>query len=306
MAGFISKSLFLIIISKILTLYEGIVASEFTPQAGEFYCVNAELCDIATDGQWEDQWQGREDAFFQFGYKVNDNDLWSKFQKLPFFSIGIRGDGRLGHSKIIPAHQIWLLKKETVAFWVEKPIDKIETSDIRFDLDKMVRKAEPVEIQPTFVINNSQVTQTLTRSIEYTTTKSEYFERSKSTQLGVKGVLKLDLAGVEIELAAGVSRTVTETTGKETVESKTDTIDATIEISEKSKIAVTITGKRYTAKVPWTGYETKYYSDGSKATSKITGMYTGVSINEIAVQYGRETSLTQEEEIYGPEPIPRG
>ena len=119
-------------------------------------------------------------------------------------------------------------------------------------------------------------------------------------------MMTIAAGGAEVEAAIGVSKTVTETTGKETVESKTDTIEATIEISEKSKIAVTITGKKYTAQVPWTGYETKYYSDGSKTTSKVTGLYTGVSINEISVQYGRETSLTQEEEIYGPEAIPRG
>ena len=54
------------------------------------------------------------------------------------------------------AYQIWLLKKDFVAFWVEKPIDHIKTSDIRFDLDRMVREQKPVVVQPTFVINNSQ------------------------------------------------------------------------------------------------------------------------------------------------------
>ena len=51
----------------------------------------------------------------------------------------------------------------------------------------MERKSEPVEIQPTFVINNSQVTQTLKRSIEYTTTKTEFYETTKEEQFGVKG-----------------------------------------------------------------------------------------------------------------------
>ena len=51
----------------------------------------------------------------------------------------------------------------------------------------MERKSEPVEIQPTFVINNSQVTQILTRSIEYTTTKTEFYETTKEEQYGVKG-----------------------------------------------------------------------------------------------------------------------
>ena len=35
-------------------------------------------------------------------------------------------------------------------------------------------------------------------------------------------------------------------------------------------------------------------------------MYTGVSISEISVQYGREVSLTAEEELYGTEPMVRG
>ena len=109
-----------------------------------------------------------------------------------------------------------------------------------------------------------------------------------------------------MEMSAGVSTETTQITGEESIQTKTDTIDVSLEISEKSKIAVTITGKRFTAKVPWTGIETKHYSDGTIVTSKVTGMYTGVSINEIAVQYGRETSLTQEEELYGPEPVGPG
>ena len=114
------------------------------------------------------------------------------------------------------------------------------------------------------------------------------------------------MKGVESKLLTGYS-TVSETiTGKETTETKTDTIEAQIEISEKSKIAVTITGQRYTAKVPWTGFQTKYYTDGSITTSTVTGVFTGVQINEIGVQYGRETSLTQEEEIYGTETALRG
>ena len=141
---------------------------------------------------------------------------------------------------------------------------------------------------------------------KYSTSKTESFETTKITQAGVRAVLKVSYQQASVSLKAGISRTTTQVTGKETVETKTDTIEAQIEISEKSKIAVTITGKRFTAKVPWTGIQTKYYTDGTITTEKVTGVYTGVSINEIAVQYGRETSLTQEEELYGPEVIPRG
>ena len=38
----------------------------------------------------------------------------------------------------------------------------------------------------------------------------------------------------------------------------------------------------------------------------MTGVFTGVSINEISVQYGREVSLSTEEEIYGVETSMRG
>ena len=64
------------------------------------------------------------------------------------------------------------------------------------------------------------------------------------------------------------------------METKTDTIEAQIEISEKSKIAVTITGKRFTAKVPWTGIQTKYYTDGSIATQKVTGTVFAMELFE--------------------------
>ena len=286
----------------------GIVANTQYPTPGEFYCVNAELAgfgELEETQVWESQWT-RNGAFHKFAYNVNNNELWENYQKLPFFSIGLQGDSRLGNPNVMQAYQIWLVKKEFVSFWVEKPVDRIETSEIRFDLDKMVRKAQPVEIQPTFVINNSQVTQTLTRSIEYSVSKSEYYETTKSLQLGVNAVLKLESGTAKTTVKAGFSRTTSQTTGKETVKTKTDTIDAQVEISEKSKIAVTITGTRFTATVPWTGIQTKHYSDGSISTEKVTGMYTGVSISEISVQYGREVSLTTEEELYGPEPVPRG
>ena len=87
------------------------------------------------------------------------------------------------------------------------------------------------------------------------------------------------------KFAAGFSQKTTHTTGEEKVETKTDTIEAQIEISEKSKIAVTITGKRFTAKVPWTGIQTKYYTDGSIATQKVTGTVFAMELFEYGSYY---------------------
>ena len=155
---------------------------------------------------WESQWK-RPGAFTKFGYSIKYGfQLWETYQKLPFFSIGLIGEKRLGNPDLIEAYQIWLLKKEFVAFWVEKPIDRIETSEVRYDLDKMVRKAEPVEIQPTFVINNSQVTQTLTRTIEYSTSKSEFYETTKTLQWGVNAVFKVGVGKTTAEMKVGFRR----------------------------------------------------------------------------------------------------
>ena len=99
------------------------------PEPGEFYCVNAELCDIPMNGEFENQWSTQ--YIHKFGYSVDDEKLWDKFQKLPFFSVAASGLERLFIPEKQEAHQPWLLKKELVAFWVEKPIDRIETSDIR-------------------------------------------------------------------------------------------------------------------------------------------------------------------------------
>ena len=108
----------------------GMVANkESYPEPGEFYCVNAELCDIPMNGEFENQWSTQ--YIHKFGYSVDDEKLWDKFQKLPFFSVAASGLERLFIPEKQEAHQPWLLKKELVAFWVEKPIDRIETSDIR-------------------------------------------------------------------------------------------------------------------------------------------------------------------------------
>ena len=72
----------------------GMVASQGYPGPKDFYCVNSELAGLpsANDGLWEIQWN-RHGQFFKCGYKVY-SDLWQTYQKLPFFSIALRGDAQ--------------------------------------------------------------------------------------------------------------------------------------------------------------------------------------------------------------------
>ena len=67
------------------------VASSGYPKPGDFNCVTAEVAGFETNGVWEQKWDSGN-GIYEYGYKVQSRDLWSRYQKLPFFSIGQYAD----------------------------------------------------------------------------------------------------------------------------------------------------------------------------------------------------------------------
>ncbi len=74
-------------------------------------------------------------------------------------------------------------------------------------------------------------------------------------------------------------------------EEKTDKATMTMEVPGRSQMTGTVAGKRYTVDVPYTATLVVEYYDGTKATSVINGVYRGVTVAEIEIQYSPATPL---------------
>ena len=59
-----------------------------------------------------------------------------------------------------------------------------------------------------------------------------------------------------------------------------------MEIPDAHKMTVAIVANKYQTNVPYSATLEKRFYDGSKSKQKISGMYKGVSIDEVKVQYG--------------------
>lgn len=74
--------------------------------------------------------------------------------------------------------------------------------------------------------------------------------------------------------------------GESTTESTTKSITAAMEIPDSHKMTVAIVANKYKTNVPYTATLEKRFYDGTKTKQKISGMFKGVSIDEVKVKYG--------------------
>ena len=85
--------------------------------------------------------------------------------------------------------------------------------------------------------------------------------------------------------------------GKESVESVTKSITAAMEIPDYHRMEVVIVAQQYKTTVPYSATLTKKFYDGSKSKQIISGMYKGVDIDEVKVEYGKITPLASITEV---------
>ena len=79
--------------------------------------------------------------------------------------------------------------------------------------------------------------------------------------------------------------------GSDNVESTTKSITAAMEIPDSHKMTVTIVANKWKTTVPYSATLTKTFYDGSKSKHLISGIYKGVNIDEVKVEYGEITPL---------------
>ena len=108
----------------------------------------------------------------------------------------------------------------------------------------------------------------------------------KSMSVGVASV------SVSAELTYDVKTTFSY--GEETTIETTDSVEVAMEISWTSKMSVTLVADKFTSNIPFVATMKKYYFDGTTDTVKTEGIFKGVHVSNVHVQYGENKQLDEE------------
>lgn len=180
------------------------------------------------------------------------------------------------------------IKPDVVTYNVEKPVKEVFVTEVKYDVKR--KKVDPANIKSvvqTTLKNKSHIPQCSTRSLEYTVTKSSSFSFGISVSIGASMSITAGIPDVaSVKTSSMVETTTSVEYGRDSEESTTSTIAATLELPEYSNITVSIIAREYKATIPFTAKMKRVYHDNSFSTSIVQGMFTGVSVAEITIYYG--------------------
>ena len=262
--------------------------SEDPPEAGKIYCIHS---DYVAYGD-------KNNNFKLLWRNVGSPGPWVQFfEAVSYEKVeqGLRAMFASQSQYDLPLNP-YFLKTGHYTHIAEKPVIKIEVYDVEYQLDSEDKVTEPESIFVTYVINKSDLEQTCTREIDYSTTKTTSFSFSNSVSYGISTEVT-----AEVPLFASTTTTMsTETTmgfdsGEENSETKTDSISAAIKVPSMKKTQTTITGTKYKTDIPYTATVKKTYFDNTEGFSKTAGIFKGVEVSEVTVTYGETIDLTDED-----------
>ena len=250
------------------------------PQPGDIYCVSAEYASYGSNSNlgyiWRDYGSGAAADVSMYEAKATSSSQQA-----------VRGFRSVASYNYLPTSP-YLLNKEFVNYWAEKPIEKIIMTNVQYDLDAERQQTAPVKMSPTVVENHSDVAQTITRTIGYSIAETSSFTFSQAIQLGVAVEITAGapIIGAGMKTTISASTTSTFTSGDSTTKTHSDSIAATVNLEPNSKVTAVITGTEYKADIPYTATVKKIYFDGSQAYATISGVYKGVTVSEAKVVFG--------------------
>ena len=204
--------------------------------------------------------------------------------------LSVRGMGAANHG-VPPAP--YFLQSKFVTYFHEKPIKKMEISDIKYELPKGKKVEGPQKIFRTKVINRSYNTvQTGDRTIEYSFTEESTFTFSSSISMGISvtGSGGVPLVG-SVETTVSVEASLSFETGTTTSKTFTDSLTASISVPPRSSMEVFVIVKSYKADVPYRANVKKTYVDGTVAYGTLSGDWKGVQVRDAELDYGETKSL---------------
>ncbi|KAL5272547.1 hypothetical protein ACHWQZ_G000674 [Mnemiopsis leidyi] len=250
------------------------------PAIGDIYCVNSEYASYGSSSNWGYIWR-------DYGSGADADVSIYEAKAVSTSEQSVRAFRSVASHSSYPSHP-YLLKKEFINYWAEKPIEKIFMYNVKYDLESERQQTAPVKMSPTVVENHSDVDQTVTREITYSVAETSSFTFSQSIQLGIAVEITAGSPIIGIEQATTISAEATSefTSGDETTTTLDDTISATINLEPKSKVTAVITATKYKADIPYTATVKKIYFDGSQAFATISGVYKGTTVSEAKVVVG--------------------
>ena len=265
------------------------------PKLGDAYCVLSVLTEKI------EKWTNLLDSVFDYQNSHNQGFIKRGIPELTSFDILPMGaflnfhlqntvQQTISTFKSAP-HDIYAIKRSEGSFRTEKPILSTQISDVLYDFNNMEKNADPTEMNSAQIENYSHIPQMVTRTLSYTEESVFSFDFGTSVELGLTvevGVgIPIPIIKSKINIDVAVTTTIKTNfeTGKEKVESTTKSITAGMEIPDRHKMDVVIVATKYTTNIPYTATLTKRFYDGSFVEQKISGMFKGVNIDEVKVEY---------------------
>ena len=203
----------------------------------------------------------------------------------------------LENANNLPISPIWILKTEVINYFTEKPISEIIVTGINYEMNRAKYDKKPPEnINTLTVINRSHIPQNVAKTVEYTSTESKSY--SFGVEIAVGTVLRIfdkkmeaGSNSIEIKIDKTVTYEFSASYGRDTVKETTDTIEVGMEIEWKSKMSATIISEKFTSTIPFTATLKKIYYDGTTSTGKSGGIFKGVHVSNVIVQYSENKPL---------------
>lgn len=243
------------------------------PKIGDIYCIKSEYTVLGSRWNWAKVWTDKgsgadRDVQIFEARSTNSNQQ------------SVRGFGAVASKHGIPRPP-FLLRKEAVTYWAEKPIKKIWLSDVRMLLHKEKTITEPIAVSPTVMKNPYDIEFTPSAEISYEISESKTFEFSQSFEIGI-----------EVEISGGIpffakstttmkfSSTTSFTTGKTETKTKMDKRTATVKLPPYTKVTAFIKQTEYKADIPFEATIKKEYQDETFGTGQVSGIFKGVLISK--------------------------
>ena len=236
---------------------------------------------------WSDAGSGADKDVIVFEADTKDTNVLS-----------VRGMGATNGGNPAPPY---FLQSKFVTYYHEKPIKKIEISDIKYELPKGKRMEGPQKIFRTKVKNRSYNTeQTGDRTIEYSFTEESTFTFGASVSMGISvtGSGGIPLVG-SVETTVSVETSLSFETGTTTSKTFTDSLTASITVPPRSEAEVFVIVKSYKADIPYSAKVKKIYIDNQVGYGTISGVWRGIQVRDAELDYGETKSLDTGKAIGG-------
>ncbi|XP_069489679.1 uncharacterized protein [Ambystoma mexicanum] len=249
------------------------------PSVDHFRCVKS---DYVTPGQWAWVWNdagsgARDDVSIWKAVAINADGQFLNAMS------GVKRHGDMD----IPAY---VLKSKYVQVQNSKPTKKVILYDIRYNFnDKKILRSEPLQLTAKTKAQNCAAPEgspplNVERQLTFTVETESSWSFQSSVEIGVTVEVSAGIPGLgDMSVSSSVTTSFTAGTAGRRMESRSDSINAKVEVRPKYSLDYCVTGMRYTADIPWTGKMKTVFEDDTTNIENVSGEYIGVQVAEIIV-----------------------